>query len=53
MLRDINMLLRKDALMKVDKRWKNMSARPDVVLALGGGDGHGPRERVFGYTLGG
>lgn len=25
MLRDINMLLRKDALMKVDKDWKNMS----------------------------
>lgn len=48
MLRDINMLLRKDALMKVDKRWKNMSARPDVVPALGGGDCHGARERVFG-----
>lgn len=47
------MLLRKDALMKVDKRWKNMSARPDVVLALGGGDGHRAGESVCSATRSG
>lgn len=43
------MLLRKDALMKVDKQWKNMSARLDVVPGCnGGGEGWRGSDKLEG-----